>query len=435
MKLLVFLVLLPLSLAQWRIIAGPNNGIADTYLLNVAMADENNGFAVGARDTVPNFGHVLRTTDGGRSWTQASYGFNNILFTSAVAQSPSSAIINGLSLPAVGNQVSLQYTTDGQRFNPISGFLGVDWAVGFSFNVASVTGVRGMYAVPGEFLIFLQPLPVPERAQVAITTDGGLTWRSYRTPFDASRPEARVVGGSFPANNVFYLAAGNVPEDAPTLTAENVHELAFNALQRKLGLYGNISAMPVHLAQFRSSLADTLKATARVNTARSLLQGNNGAVGAIWKSTTGGLTWQIQIYTQEYSFQSIECPSTTVCYAVGFAESNQGSPRPGLRIMGTTDGGATWREQLYVADVFERILDLKCASVTECWATGGRSNWDFSAGSFWRTTNGGATWQRSSAPAGVFPGGLSIIRTGNTYAAWATAFNWNTVGSAMLRFN
>jgi hypothetical protein len=31
--------------------------------------------------------------------------------------------------------------------------------------------------------------------------------------------------------------------------------------------------------------------------------------------------------------------------------------------------------------------------------------------------------------------GLSIIRTGNTYAAWATAFNWNTVGSAMLRFN
>ena len=57
----------------------------------------------------------------------------------------------------------------------------------------------------------------------------------------------------------------------------------------------------------------------------------------------------------------------------------QGSARPGLRIMGTTDGGLvcvwlqynkfqlglSWREQLYVPDVFERIFDLKCASVTE----------------------------------------------------------------------
>ena len=36
-----------------------------------------------------------------------------------------------------------------------------------------------------------------------------------------------------------------------------------------------------------------------------------------------GVNWQVMLYTQEYSFQTIDCPSVTVCFAVGFADSNQ----------------------------------------------------------------------------------------------------------------
>lgn len=425
---------------EWRIhSSASNSGVEDTYLLDISMATEQNGFAVGMVDGQFE-GNILRTTDGGRTWSRASYGRRHGLASSVIAQTPTSAVVNGMSVPLM-NMQGLQYTTDGVTFRTINGFEGVDQGVSFSFGVDALP-VRGGFAAAGEYLIFNRPLPIPDRAHLAVTLDGGLTWRATRTPYDDDLPEARVLGGSYPSANVFYLAAGNAPEDAPTAFGDPA--VLASVLRARLGLDSlnstTTASLPAHFRRFLSHLSlakPSAAAAAQPSSSRKLLQGNNDAAGAIWKSVDGGSTFTRVMYTNHYSFQSIECPSVSVCYAVGYCASNQPSPRPGLRIMATFDGGATWRETLYMSDVHERVHTLKCASTTECWATGGRSDWDFTAGHFWHTTNSGTTWTKVRAPAGTFPGGISIVRNAATpsgYTALATAFSWNSVTSVVLKY-
>jgi photosystem II stability/assembly factor-like uncharacterized protein len=60
-----------------------------------------------------------------------------------------------------------------------------------------------------------------------------------------------------------------------------------------------------------------------------------GTTGEFVKTADGGKTWRLARIAP-YPFYALACPSTTVCYAVGFLG----------RIVGTTNAGATWHDLL-----------------------------------------------------------------------------------------
>ena len=60
------------------------------------------------------------------------------------------------------------------------------------------------------------------------------------------------------------------------------------------------------------------------------------ATGTILRSTDGGVTWSSQLSAPTNYLSSVACPSPSTCVAVGF----------GGTILRSTDGGSTWTSVL-----------------------------------------------------------------------------------------
>ncbi|MCL6105162.1 MAG: IPT/TIG domain-containing protein [Actinobacteria bacterium] len=115
-------------------------------------------------------------------------------------------------------------------------------------------------------------------------------------------------------------------------------------------------------------------------------------------STTGGNQWQIQ---QKYlapadQFNSVSCPSSSTCIAVG------GNSVGGPSVYETTDGGSTWSNDTgSLPSGLLTLTGVSCTSQSFCEAVG--DNYDSSTGT---STAGvlsynGATWSSESLPSGV----------------------------------
>ena len=113
----------------------------------------------------------------------------------------------------------------------------------------------------------------------------------------------------------------------------------------------------------------------------------------IFATTDGGTTWTSQTLptgapttwspTGVATLYDISCPSTTVCYSVGW---NGGSS--GLTL-GTTDGGATWAI-LSESTATDSVESISCPSTSDCYSTG--------LNNIFATTDGGSTWINQSLP-------------------------------------
>jgi photosystem II stability/assembly factor-like uncharacterized protein len=93
--------------------------------------------------------------------------------------------------------------------------------------------------------------------------------------------------------------------------------------------------------------------------------------GIILHSEDGGITWSSTNSGTGNLLESVSCPSTSECVAVGFS------------IVTSRDGGMTWTLQTPGAGKF--LADVTCPSVSECLAVG-------NSGTIERSDDGGLTW-------------------------------------------
>lgn len=119
----------------------------------------------------------------------------------------------------------------------------------------------------------------------------------------------------------------------------------------------------------------------------------------------------------------VQCPSISVCYALGSVENLFVHPV----LDKTTDGGATWSEQQLDVDAYQRGMSrpLACPTVNVCYllvnsqSTRGPS-------SIWITSDGGQTWSKQN------PGArdtLQHISCASATVCYVAAFGSGEVGS------
>ena len=106
--------------------------------------------------------------------------------------------------------------------------------------------------------------------------------------------------------------------------------------------------------------------------------------GAIIATTDGGSTWVGQTVPSEagLSLETVSCPSTSECLAVGF---------PNV-VIATTDRGSTWVGQTVPSGV-DSLAGISCGSTSSCAAVGRYA--------IIATTNGGTTWMKQRVPKGI----------------------------------
>src|SRR5215470_14626255 len=127
-----------------------------TYRLRgVSFVDANNGTAVG------DFGTIVRTTDGGATWTPQTSGTTNALY--------GVSFVDANTGTAVGDFGTILNTTDG----------GATWTRQFSGTIDYLYGVSFTDGNTGTAVGCVLVTPHPRcagRGAILRTTDGGVTW-------------------------------------------------------------------------------------------------------------------------------------------------------------------------------------------------------------------------------------------------------------------
>jgi len=328
---------------------------------------------------------VLKTTDGGNTYRRCNHSGYAAMFLSIAFDSPTNGVVGGLGF---GEQLhGIEYTTDGQNFN---------WStsvelVSVSQSVEAIKGLDGGFGVTGEFNM---------SNGVAITADKGVTWKNYNCSTDIL-----TRYGSFPSNTTWYISAGEWP-GATLETQKEAHQLT-QRIRLRRGKSMEVTSI--------DSVDESIKGPDR-----KLLQ-VPAYYAAISKTADGGKTWKT-VYedTGNFYFNGIDCPDTQNCWVVGESESD--SLTPGVRILHTGDGGATWQTQLYVNDSTYSLMDVAFVNATEGWACGGILTQRNFAGEFWHTSDGGKTWKNESVVQGVYGTTLSFVWVNQTLGQYVGSF-------------
>ena len=316
----------------WQSSPLPAGMWAHTYFFSDAL----NGWAAGGAGTTgPN---IVRTTDGGLTWTVSDTGPNG--------QGPFWDIDFGDSQHgvAVGNCGVLMNTSDGGR----------TWTDQFNGRCGDV---RGMDALDSQ------------RAWAAVgdvlyTVDGGARWRRGVGAFNASDVD-------FYNESVGWATHGGESPYDDDITFKSVDG----------GRNWQQVALPKVVTQHGVSVQDENNI---ILVGSVYVAPTSGPV--IMRTTDGGRTWTdvphpFRNYTR-YSFYGVHFVSPMTGWAVGDS---------GM-VIKTTDGGATWVDQTPIENsypVVEDVLDVSFADPNNGWIVG-------FGGFVFRTTDGGRTWARQN---------------------------------------
>ncbi len=300
-------------------------------------------FAVGVR------GSILRSTDGGASWSKRSPGTESdpsrVICASTIQCIPESvSALEGTSCPnastcfAVGSYQTIMATTDG----------GSSWDIQKSGTPQDGAVApppltpRGLNAVscPNAGTCFA----VGDLGTILATTDGGANWSDQDSSTDSN-----LLGVSCPTASTCFAVGG----DARIITTSD----GGNDWSRQSSGLG---------ASVRNLLSDVSCASASMCVA----VGNRGTVLG---TSDGGSTWTLRGSGTDVYLDGVSCPNTSACVAVGSGGTT-------LRSM---DGGQSWTP--VGAGVGDDLMTVSCSSAADCMATG-------SSGSVVSTADGGATW-------------------------------------------
>lgn len=280
---------------------------------------------------------VLKTTDGGQTFTSVPIAFSMMLISIA-SHSETSACATGMGMLAGSNQ----YTKDGKKFTNSSE---PNVSLQQTQDAQIIEGTESDFAVTGVFSFFGSNETING---VSVSRDGGASFTFSEVNPDQTAAPARY--GSFPSPKVGFVAAGDWPSVSGGVSRSNVRELTQN----------------VHIHESRDGTSrlrlNLNRAAAPAVATDDEDEPNSGYVGVIYRSTDGLQTWKAIYTNTSYYFNQISCASERVCYvaaendAFGYA----------LR---TLDGGDSWQEVLKVSGV--SIMALQAISEKEAYVGGG----------------------------------------------------------------
>jgi len=384
------------------------SGVADN-LESVHFVDSLNGWAVGGTA-------VLKTTNGGITWSKVRSGSYHAVFFTSVS--------HGVIIGGVANA---DVTTDGgDHWTPfslvMSGSAGIrdvqfitnqiGWAVGLSADLIQYT----CDAWGSCYYTYRNP-----RTAVWKTVDGGQTWAEKRLTstdewleavdfLDQSHGWAVGTRGS-----IYYTTdgGGNWALQTSGLTTA-LRSVDFLDSQRgwAVGSAGILLETvdggttwapngPTQLVTYRGVQAlDTQKVWVA------------GTSGTILHTADGGESWSKQTSGTTTSLSAIQFINALSGWVVGIAGT----------VLRSSDGGTTWNP---VGDIptDASLSSIHMVSEQNGWAAGG---------TIWHTTNGGTNWQSQFVPQhylssiffvdsqhGWAVGGNSICRTANGGSNWS----------------
>jgi len=362
--LLVALCVAAAMAAQWNVTIQT----FATISAGIAFTSEMEGIAPVGQNGQGSF--VWVTNDGGNTWNPAN-AQSELMYLAAAANGQ-----NGLACAAM----QLQYSNDNnQNFND-SNMLN-----GFGPTSQDAQADSTNFYVIGETMDGLNG--------VAVSADAGANFKFIN--ISVLKTDARY--GAFPSPSVWYISAGEWPDNGAADKAE--HATIVKHLSRRVSLYQHLDGTMRHELHAPRPVAKDAAGSWRAQ---------------IVKSTDAGNTWTSVFYETGFYFNQIACGSEKHCCAAG--EADEGS-KAGIRIWCTFDG-TTWNQTLWMASQSQSLMALEFISDMEAWAGGG----DLSTGMtgyFWHTTDGGMTWTPTQVQ-GVYANDFSFPSADRGYCS---AFN------------
>jgi len=345
---------------------------------NVLFADANNGIAVGS-------GIIVRTTNGGSTWTTSTGNVTGSQFGVAYATST----------------VAVATTFTGQIVRSVDG--------GATWTNASMPAISGfpMWAV--SFFDASRGLAVGSYGQIESTADGGATWSTSTLRFDPAQGQVDVV----------YDIARTGPQSWLAAAASGLYRTTDEGATFTRVMTGSWASL---------SFRDPLVGVAI-----------GGASSGVWRTTDGGVTWTgvglpkpaavstvsfgpggvALIGSDHYVFRSTDggvswtdvyftACSNCAMYNIGWADANNVFVA-GSAFLRSTNGGASFAPVASPASA----RDVSFATPLVGTAIGG-------ATTFSRTVDGGATWTAPPVQTAYTPPtGLRRIAMSDAYTAWA----------------
>jgi photosystem II stability/assembly factor-like uncharacterized protein len=341
-------------------IGGPEEG----ELENIACPTDEECVAVDKSGT------ILRTTDGGASWTLA---------TTPVTESMRSiACPSATQCIAVGDEGDIVSTTNG----------GESWAAaGAELPLAkddhSAVGNAVACWSPQACIATGKSGDFQDSPWTLITTDSGITWTKPLQP--PGHEEIDALACSFPGScvgvgsccAVTTADGGQVWSGFPIAGFETLTGVACAAALQciAVGEDGAVETTAdggMNWVLQTSSTNQNLNAITCMTTAQCIVVGD---AGIVLTSLDGGTTWTTVTSTLSSALLSIACTPDGTCFAVG---------EHGV-ILASTDAERSWQAQN--SGVPMRLEAIACPTLETCFVAG-------DAGTVLATTDGGTTWTR-----------------------------------------
>jgi photosystem II stability/assembly factor-like uncharacterized protein len=406
-----------------------------TYLDGVSCTDGNTCTAVGGYwRSAPALGdgYILRTIDGGITWTTqyTASGEGRVTAVSCAGAITCVALQGGSNQYAPARKAILR-TTDGGATWTVSANLYPSIASRVSCPdattctvVGSTSGVEGRNSRTGLILR---------------TADSGATWVQQ-----SSGTANSLAGVSFSDANTGTAVgeAGTIlrtSDGGATWVEQSSGTTTLNAVSftdantgTAVGEAGTILRTTDGGATWVKQSSGTTQTLYAVSFTGANTGTAVGEAGTILRTTDGGATWVEQSSGTMRVFHGISCTDANTCTAVGF-ESLPGQSTDAI-IVNTTDGGLTWIQARVTASY---LFGVSCTDANACTAVGGNT---YGYILIMRTTDGGATWttpasgaaidiirgvsctdfNTCAAAVGLTGGSRVVVRTTDGWASWTT---------------
>jgi photosystem II stability/assembly factor-like uncharacterized protein len=388
----------------------------------LAFQDASQGVAVGAD-------RIVRTTDGGSSWTTASLPAGSFRLFTAVAYAGNNTYV------AVGNGIAMRSVDGGQTWTDVSSpYISASYLTGVVFNG---NGVGIMSNCTGDALrttdsgATWSPLSLPDAAcylafadtstalligtfgDISRSTDAGASWG----PVTPSPDRSQQIWRPFMRNAQQGIAVGLFGAIARTSDGGqswtqvsggsinwNIDDLVANP--SRTILIGRILSRLQVSTDNGATWTDPSNGQVgggRMSWGSDAVASNAGEFYGVSISTDGGNTWnQVRSETSTRRWRTGAMASPSVGVFVGYDQvGGQFVNNQGTFIARTTDAGSTWTET--PAPVQGIYLSARFITPTLGFLGGANAL-------LLRTTDGGMTWSQITLPAAGTNNGVDQIR-------------------------